>query len=106
MSALKSAALCSCLTVAALSFAGCESSHKEHHHHDHDSMMSDTTGMSRNQMLQNGDEMIRKGEAMRHDAMQMTDAETRNGMRKQEMMMKGDQMVNDGQAMKDKAMRE
>ena len=68
---------------------------------DHD-MSMDTTGMTKMQVLHKGEKMMNTGEAMKMDAMHMSDTDMKNGMSKQQMMDHGDMMMKNGQVLKDK----
>ena len=90
-------ALCTLLSVSAFGLVACS------HDKMSDSSMN-TSGMSADDMVKKGDDMIIMGRGMKDHAAAMKDGDMMDGMSKGDMMMKGDKMIQDGMAMKQKGM--
>ncbi len=103
MKSIKAVTVCMALSACGLMVAG--GCHHDNDNNSRDRSMSDSGGMSKHDMMMQGDDMMMRGQRMKDDAMRMDSGQMMNGMSKDNMMMRGDSMMHDGQMMKDKARR-
>ncbi len=98
---LKTVAACVALSAGCLVGVGC--------HGDQPTMKTDAygrpdpSGMSKEQMIAQGDQMIVKGQRMKDQAMQMGPGESKDGTSKNDLATQADEMMRNGRMLTDKA---
>jgi hypothetical protein len=68
-----------------------------------DTSMPDTAGMSKDDLLAQGNAMIQRGQSIKDDAAALKPGDTIDRLTPDELMMKGDELMKNGKTMVDMA---
>ena len=96
---LKTAAVCAVLSAGCLVGVGCKGMGGG----DSSSSMAGMSGMSKDQLMTQGQQMISQGQTMQTNASAVPDGGSQDGMSKDDMMTKAKELIQKGEAMLEKA---